>query len=192
MPMANTPVKLTVTSATASNQLINDVRNEALAMIEKQVPNARPLNVTVSIDVAYSGGGGFSSGIGDYSSSMSHDGSIRGMAFGNISPDVPQGMVVPSISPDPHMDGFTPRVGGGGMSGVYYPDTTPRMIWAMRISYTIADANGRIIEAKQQWQPSDRPRHTLERVFPLLFDGARVYDTAAYLASRVAALSSSK
>jgi hypothetical protein len=191
MPMASTPVKLTVTSTTASNQLINDVRNKALAMIEKEAPNARPLIVTVSIDVVYSGGGGFSSGIRDYSSSMSHDGSTRVMAFGNISPDVSGRMPVAEMSPNPGMNGFTPTVGlGSGMSGVYYPDTTARQIWSMRLSYTIADANGRIIEEKQQWQPSDRPRHTLERVFPLLFDVARVYDTAAFLASRVAALSS--
>jgi hypothetical protein len=188
MPMASSPVKLTVTSATATNELINDVRNKALAMIEKEVPNARPLIVTVSIDVVYSGGGGFSSGGGDFSS-MSHEGSTPGLAFGNFSPVTPMGMVVPSLSPDPIADGFTPRVGVGGMSGVSYPDTTPTLIWSMRLSYTIADANGRIIEAKQQWQPSDRPRHGFERVFPLLFDGARVYDTAAFLASRVAALS---
>jgi hypothetical protein len=75
------------------------------------------------------------------------------------------------------------------MSGVYYPSPSPTLIWAMRLSYTIADANGRVIEAKQQWQPADRPRHPLERVFPGLYDSARVSDTATFLASRVAALS---
>ncbi len=192
MPMASTPVKLTVTSATASNQLISDIRNTALAMIEKQVPNARPLTVIVSLDVVYSGGGSFGSRAWDTGSSMSHEGSTPGLAAGNISPAVPMGMVVASISSDPHMDGFTPRVGAGGMPGVYYPSPSPTLVWAMRLSYTITDANGRVIEAKQQWQPADRPRHPLERVFPGLYDSARVSDTAAFLASRVAALSSGK
>jgi len=193
MPMASTPVKLTVTSETASKQLISDVRNTALAMIEKQVPNARPLTVTATLDVIYSGGGGFSSGGGGSSSSMSHEGSTAGLAFGNFSPDVPVRMPVAEMSPNPGMNGFTPTVGlGSGMSGVYYPESSPTLIWAMRLSYTITDANGRVIEAKQQWQPANRPRHPLERVFPTLYDSARVSDTAAFLASRVVALSRSK
>lgn len=80
--------------------------------------------------------------------------------------------------------------GGGYLVGGRFRNSSARPpIGWMRVSYTIKDVNGRAIETREQWQPADRPRHPIERVFPSLYDGARVADTAAYIASRVAALS---
>jgi hypothetical protein len=133
--------------------------------------------------------------VSSYSDASSHEGSRPGLAFGDFGPDVPRGMPVPSLSPTPWADGCVPTVGGYGMSGGGYfvggitHSSAKSPIGWMRVSYTIKDANGRVIETKEQWQPADRTRHPIERVFPSLYDSARVADTAAFIASRVAALS---
>ncbi|HSY50619.1 MAG TPA: hypothetical protein VLC46_17575 [Thermoanaerobaculia bacterium] len=180
--MTTTPVKVTVISETATKQLVDDVRKAALTNIEKQVPNARPMTVTATLYVVYTGTTGFNH-------RAVYSGESGVMAYGNFGSDVATGRQVAEIGPNPGQNGFTPVVGVGGMPGVVYPGVSPTTIRWMRLSYTIADANGRVIESKDEWQPADRPRNAIERIFPSIYDGARVADTGAFLASRVAALS---
>jgi hypothetical protein len=181
--MATGPVNVTITSETATKQLLNDVRNATLAAIEKQAPHARPVTVTATLYVVYEGEADFSHGTAYAGGS--------GMSRGSYSAGVTAaGMSVPSTGSDPRTEGSIPTVGGYDTSASSLPSGPTRgpITW-MRVSYTIKDANGRVLESKQQWQPTDRPRQGLELIFPVRFDSARVADTAAFLASRVAALS---
>ncbi|HXH41665.1 MAG TPA: hypothetical protein VNN08_23780 [Thermoanaerobaculia bacterium] len=180
--VAKEPVNVTVMSETATKQLINDIRNATLTNIEKQVPNARPVTVVATLYVVYGGEAAFrNSSVYSGGSDMSHS-SYWGVTT--------LGMAVPSTSATPWADGSTPIVGAYDYSGsnlISGPTRGP-IAW-MRVSYTIKDADGRVLESKEKWQPADRPRHAIEHIFPALYDSARVADTAAYLASRVAALS---
>jgi len=182
-PLVTVPVTVTITSETATKQLINDVRNATLTAIGKQAPNARPVTVVATLYVAYIGEADFShNSVYAGGSAMSRGGYSAGLSA--------TGMSVPSTGSDPAGEGYIPTVGGydTSASSLGSGPTRGPIFW-MRVSYKIKDANGRVLESKQQWQPADRSRQGLEHIFPVLFDSARVADTAAYLASRVAALS---
>ena len=180
------PVNVKVTSETASNQLIRDVRTAALTMIEKQAPNASPMSIDATLYVVYGSGG---TGFADANSEAAG----KELAYGAFGPDVPtQRMRVPSLSAEPWTDGYIPTVGEASSSlGVRYPSFQPArgpISW-MRVSYTITDASGKVIESKKDWVPADRPHRGFEHILPSLYDSARVADTGYFLASRVAALS---
>jgi hypothetical protein len=164
--VATTPVRLTVTSKTESKRFVNHLRDATLTIIGKQVPNAQPMTVTAAVEVE--------------SDLVSADfnplwGSLGGGQH-----------AVPAVSADPYSDGSRPMVGSNAGSSVPFPQPL-ESINEVQVSYTIAGADGRVLESNQVKYAGnsidgsdpfgDRYRRRL------------VAETAGFLASRVAALS---
>jgi hypothetical protein len=169
---AVTAVNLKVSSDTANKRFVNDVRNATLETIASQVPNARPMTVVVKLDVT----------------SETRPTPVF------VSGETNRQRVLAS-GPDPWKEGALPTV------PVYtsaFSSQTTEDITEVRVSYTISDAAGRVVES-HQLKLDPRFRHVNTAVVtpvsgfadtdPLSARRGLVTDTAGVLASRVKALS---
>jgi hypothetical protein len=169
---AVTPVNLTVTSDTVNKRFVEDVRNATLDAIRTQVPAARPMTLVVNLDV---------------STEMR-----QGPFF--IPYDTNRQRVLPS-GPQPWTEGALPTV--PVYSGSTFPQTTED-IEELRVSYTINDAAGRVVES-HQIKVDPRAQHLTPTVVtgvggfgngdPFSARRQLVAYAAGFLASRVAAVS---
>jgi len=172
-----TPVALKVTSKNADRHFVSDVRKATLKAISNSVPEARPLTVTADLDVT----------------------TERVMT----SPFVITGAesrqrTIPSTSSDPTRDGALPTVTDNG-----FPASPESMdaVTEVRLTYTISDSSGRVIESDQTRFDSiphdasevvvdtDSNRRAIVTVSPLWSNRNIANATAGFLASRVKALS---
>jgi hypothetical protein len=176
---ATTPVTLTITSTNATRRFVSDVRKETLNAISKHVPNARPLTVAVDLGVTTE---------------------TVATTFNTFNGGSRQ-RTIPSTSRDPSMDGALPTVPDN--SSFVFPATMVA-VTEVNITYTIKDASGRVIESDRLRFDLDSPVSRLgeqmvaahEPYSPMIssnnpFERSRILvrDTAAFLASRVKALS---
>ena len=180
-PAVTTPVAVTITSQNAGHRFVRDVRNTTLSDISKTVPGARPMTVAADLDVT--------------TETLATTG--RFSNFGGVS----RQHAVPVVSADPYHEPSTPTVPDN--SGVFFPSTMI-VVTEVNVSYTIKDAGGKIIESDHVRfsagspgmfaaddflvrQERYQPAMTFFEPFPN--DRIMVRDAAAFLASRVKALS---
>ena len=172
-----TAVNLMVNSQTADQRFLNDVRYATLRAIHDRVPEARPMTVSVDVNV-------------DMRTQVT-----TGFYGGGSS-----GHAVPILSSEPWNEPSQPMVGVSGSSagfGAPLMDTFS----GLQIVYTIRDASGHIVETHLLGLDSSPnldgaygftmeglPAHPTTRN-PFGVRRALVSDTADFLASRVKALS---
>jgi len=168
-----TPVTLNVTSDTANDRFVREVRNTTLQAIAAQVPNAPPLTIAVKLDVA--------------SQTLIAPGMVS-------SPQTNPQHSVPTLSPDPMSEGAPPTVPTN--SPVFTTNTTDEIV-DYRVSYTISDASGRVLESNQLALDRGRlinaatgsPATGLYMKDPFSVRADIASNTAGFLASRVRVLS---
>jgi len=160
----STSVALTITSDTASNNFVNQIRDTTIEAIADQVPNARPMTVNVKLDVTA--------------------GRQSTPAMASSQPINAQRPVA-TLSPQPWLEPAPPTV--PVHPSVFGTDMSQE-ITGYRLAYTISDAAGNVVESNQltldQGQLVDAASHTA-----LKGRKGLVNDTADFLASRVKTLS---
>jgi hypothetical protein len=167
-----TPVVLNITSDTASSRFVSEIRKTTLQTIAAQVPNARPLTIAAKLDVA----------------TQTHDEPVIGSMQSN------QQRPVPTLSPDRLNEPAPPTVpvNTSPFSSISTEDITD-----YRVSYTISDASGRVIESNQLTLENGRlvnkatgaPATGLYMKDPFAVRAEIASNTAAFLASRVKTIS---
>ncbi len=175
-----TPVAVTVSSQNAGRGFVRDVRNAALTDISQTVPGARPMTVTADLDVTTE--------------------TLAAGRFNNYDFGTSQ-HAVPAVSSNPNNEPSTPTVQDN--RGVFFPSTMI-VVTEVNVAYTIKDAGGKIIESdhvrfsvgspgtyagddfKLRQSGGYSPSMTIFEPFPN--DRMMVRDAAAFLASRVKAL----
>jgi len=166
-----TPVTLNVTSDTANDRFISEVRNTTRQVIAAQVPNASPMTIALKLDVA----------------------TQRIVAPGMASSQSNPQHSVPTLSPDPMSEAAPPTVPDN--RSVFTTNTTDEIV-DYRVSYTITDATGRVLESNQLTLDRGRlinmatgsPATGLYMKDPFSVRADIVSNTAGFLASRVKAL----
>ncbi len=176
-----TPVAVTVSSQNAGHSFVRDVRNAALSDISQTVPGARPMTVTADLDVT---------------TETLAAGTFHAYDFGTNQ------HAVPAVSSNPQNEPSTPTVQDN--SGVFFPQTMI-VVTEVNVAYTIKDAGGKIIESDHvrfsigspgtytsddfQLRKSGGYSPSMTFFEPFPNDRMMVRDAAAFLASRVKALS---
>jgi predicted small secreted protein len=174
---AVTPVKVTVSSDTANKRFVSDVRNATLQVIASQVPDARPMTVAVKLDVTSQ---------------------MKQAPFFLSGGGTNQQRILPTAGLDASkqaQQGALPTV---PVYNSAFQTQTTEEITELRVSYTIKDAAGHVVESNQfQLDPRFRQVNTMV-VTPIKgfadtdpFSTRRILatDAASFLASRVKALS---
>jgi hypothetical protein len=171
-----TPVAVTINSQNAGHRFVRDVRNATLSDISKTVPGARPMTVSADLDVTTE---------------------TLASGFNNVGT---WQHAVPVVSATPYNEPSVPTVPDRGVS---FPQTMI-VVTEVNVSYTIKDSSGKIVESDHVRfsvgspgtfaaddslvrQERDQPVMTFFEPFPN--DRMMVRDAAAFLASRVKALS---
>jgi hypothetical protein len=116
-----TPVGVTVSSATASKRLVNDIRNATLTAIHDQVPNAHPMAVAIDLDVR------------NEASTTTH-----------FAPAAASTMPVAAYGPDSTPNGYLPTVTTYGSSEVMERNDPTDIV----MSYAIRNAAGGLLESQ--------------------------------------------
>ena len=174
---ATTSVTLKVTSKNADRHFVSDVRKATLRAIGNSVPEARPLTVTAAVDVTTE-------------RVMTSPYAVTGGGS--------RQRTIPSTSSDPTRDGALPTVTDNG-----FPASPESMdaVTEVRLTYTISDSSGRVIESDQTRFYSiphdasevvvdaDSNRRSIVTLSPLWSNRNIANATAEFLASRVKALS---
>jgi hypothetical protein len=174
-----TPVALKVTSKTADRAFVSDVRKATLKAIGNGVPEARPLTVTVDLDVTTE-------------RMMTSPYAVTG--GGSVQ------RPIRSTSPDPTTDGALPAVPDNGFPA---PAVAMDAVTGVHVLYTISDSSGRVLESDQSQlnansipQPgsdisvdANASRRAIVTISPLWSNRGIVSATAGFLASRVKAVS---
>jgi len=117
----NTPVAVTVTSASANKRFANAVRKATVTAIHDQVPNARPLTVAVDLDVR------------NEASTTAH-----------FAPAATSTMPVAVSGPDNTPNGYVPTVASYGSTEVMERNDPTDIV----MSYAIRDAGGGLVESQ--------------------------------------------
>jgi hypothetical protein len=161
----STPVALKVTSDTATDNFVKQVHDITLNAIAQQVPNARPMTITMKLDVT------------------TKTQATPNMAT-TISQPVNQTRRVATLSPEPSLDAAPPTVPVN--QSVFGTDIS-QQITVYRVVYTISDAAGKVIESNQLMLDNghlvDAASHAA-----LTTRNGLVTDTASFVASRVKTL----
>jgi hypothetical protein len=167
----STPVGVTITSDTATDNFVKQVRDNTIDVIAEQVPNARPMTINVKLDV---------------SERMQSTPSIGGSmppSIGWSMPPVNEQRPVPSLSSDRYNDGPPPTV---PVNNSVFQSQTSEQITSYRVVYTIRDAAGQVVESNQLTLDNghlvDAKAGALKPRYGL------IGDTAMFLASRVKTL----
>lgn len=166
------PVNLKISSRTANDHFVTDVRDATIAAIRAQVPNARPMTIAVNLDVT------------------TEWMSLTPWVF---YPQPNQQRVVAILSPNPQTEAAPPTVSVNNSAFI----TDPPEITSFYVSYTISDAEGHLVESKRLTFEEGR---LVDAVTGMPVDGSGkirrfslrrdpVRDTARFLASRVKSLS---
>jgi hypothetical protein len=169
-----TPVTLNVTSDTANDQFVKEVRETTLDAIAAQVPDARPLTLKVDVEVA------------------AQSQQTQGMSSWQAPPN--QQRQVPVLSPDPMSEAAPPTV---PVNSTPFHTLRADAITDYRVSYTISDAEGHVVESDQLKldrgrlvnAASGKPATGLMKDAPFIVRNELVSYTAGFLASRVKTLS---
>jgi hypothetical protein len=153
-----------ITSDTATDKFVKQVRDTTINVIAEQVPNARPMTINVKLDVT---------------EKMQ---STPGMGGG--LPPVNEQRPVSSLSRDPYSDGSVPTV---PVNNSVFQTSTTEQITSYRVVYTISDAAGQVVESNQLTLDNG---HLVDAKAgaPLQSRYGLVGDTAMFLASRVKTL----
>jgi hypothetical protein len=167
---AATPVALTITSDTANDRFVQQVRNAALDAIAAQVPNPHPMTIAVDLVVA----------------TQPNQTAIMG-----FTPPVNQQRTVTSIGPQPWTEGAQPTV---PVNSSPVTVTGSPEITTYRVSYTISDTAGKVLERNQLTLDQGRLLSgglamPVKGRIGLTLREELVNSTAAFLASRVKTLS---
>jgi len=168
-----TPVALNITSDTANDRFVSEVRKITLQAIAAQVPNAPPLTIAIKLDVVTQ--------------------ALVAPAISSSQQANPQ-RSVPTLSSDPMSEGAPPTVPTNG--SVFTTNTRDEIV-DYRVSYTIKDASGRVLESNQLTLDRGRlinmatgsPATGLYMKDPFSVRAEIVSNTAGFLASRVKTLS---
>lgn len=159
----STPVVLNITSDTATDNFVKQVRDTTINVIAEQVPNARPMTINVKLDVT---------------ERMQSTPSMGG----GLHP-VNEQRPVPSLSRDPYNDVPAPTV---PVNNSVFQTTRSEQITGYRVVYTISDAAGQVVESNQLTLDNghlvDAKAGVLKPRYGL------IGDTAMFLASRVKTL----
>lgn len=171
---AVTPVTVTVSSDTANKRFVSDVRNTTLEMIRSQVPEARPMTVAVKLDVTSE---------------------MKQTPFFLFGGDTNQQRILRTAGYDTATQGALPTV---PVYNSAFNTQTTEDITAVRVSYTIKDAAGHVVESNQfeidprfrQFNPMVMmPIRGFADTDPFSARRTLAIDTAGFLASRVKVLS---
>jgi hypothetical protein len=160
----STPVVLKITSDTATDNFVKQVRDTTMDVIAEQVPNARPMTINVKLDVTEK-----------RQSTPSIGGGLHA---------VNEQRPVPSLSPDRYNDVPAPTV---PVNTSVFQTTTSQQITGYRVVYTISDAAGQEVESNQLTLDNGRLIDAKAGA-PLKARYGLVGDTAMFLASRVKTL----
>jgi hypothetical protein len=160
----STPVAVKITSATATDNFVKQVRDATIDEIAQEVPNARPMTINVQLDVT---------------AKMQSTPSLGG----GLHP-INEQRAVPSLSRDPYSDGAVSTV---PVNNSVFQTTTSEKIIGYRVIYTISDAAGQVVESNQLTLDNG---HLVDAKAgaPLKSRYGIVGDTAMFLASRVKTL----
>jgi len=160
----STPVAVKITSATATDNFVKQVRNTTINAIAEQVPNARPMTINVKLDVT---------------EKLQSTPSMGG-AMHSVNEQRP----VPSLSRDPYNDVPVPTV---PVNNSVFQTSTTEQITGYRVVYTISDAAGQVVESNQLTLDNG---HLVDAKAgaPLKPRYGLVGDTAMFLAARVKTL----
>ncbi len=175
-----TPVALKVTSENGGKTFASDVRKATLKAISDSVPQARPLTVTVDLDVTAE--------------------RVATSPFKFYDVGGSRQRTVPSTGSNPQAEGSLPTVPDNGFPAS--PETYEQ-VTGVRVSYTISDPGGRVIESDHsRFDLSPSPRidgklavgvepysSSAPTKGPYLINRNLVTAAAGFLASRVKALS---
>jgi hypothetical protein len=176
----STPVALKVTSKNAGKTIVSDVRKATLKAIGNSVPEARPLTVTVDLDVMAE--------------------RVATSPFKFYDTGTSQQRTVASTGSNPQAEGALPTVEEHGFPA---PTETLEEVTGVRMAYTISDAGGRVIESDHSRFELSPSSHIVGKVAPgvepfsssaptsgpYLMNRNLVTAAADFLASRVKALS---
>jgi len=159
----STPVAVNVTSDTATNNFVKNFRDVTVSTIAQQVPNARPMTVSVKLDLA------------------EQVQTTPGMA---LTQQVNDSRAVAPLSNDP-IDRPQPTV---PVYNSAFQNNTSRQITSYRVVYTISDASGQVVDSDQlildKGHLVDAASHA-----SISTRNGLVGDTANFLAARVRTLS---
>jgi hypothetical protein len=159
----STPVAVTVTSDTATGNFVKQVRDITLSTIAQQVPNARPMTVSVKLDVAEQ---------------------VQSTPSMALTQPVNESRVVAPLSSDP-VNRPQPTV---PVYNSVFQSNTSLQITAYRVVYTIRDAAGHVVDSDQLILDKGHLVDAASHVSISTANGL-VGDTANFLASRVRTLS---
>jgi len=160
----STPVAVNVTSDTATNNFVKQFHDATVSTIAQQVPNARPMTVSVKLDLA------------------EQVQSTPGMALSQQQ--VNDSRAVAPLSNDP-IDRPQPTV------PVYHSafETNKSLqITSYRVAYTISDASGQVVDSDQLFLDKGHLVDAASHASVSTKNGL-VSDTVNFLASRVRTLS---
>jgi hypothetical protein len=167
---AATPVAVTITSDTANDRFVQQVRNATLDAIAVQVPNPHPMTIAVDLVVA----------------TQPNQTAIMGFV-----PPVNQQRTVASVGSQPWAEGAPPTVpvNSSPFTAISSPEIT-----TYRVTYTITDTAGKVLEKNQLTLDQGRLRSGALAMpvtgrYGLTLREELVNSTAAFLASRVKTLS---
>jgi hypothetical protein len=167
---STTPVRLIVSSTTASGDVIADLRKTTLAAIRAQAPNARPLTIALNVDVA----------------------TMTGQQPFIIQSQSSGERPIPPVTYSPTEGQATVSVNHSA-----FDMASTEEIEGFRVSYTISDAAGRVVESNRLTFEHDylvnaatgKPVYGSGRRSHFLLRRDPVRDTARFLASRAKTLS---
>jgi hypothetical protein len=170
---ATTPVLLTISSNTANDGFVKEVRSTTLDAIAAQVPNARPMTIKVDLEVATQ--------------------SQQTSAMSSWQPQANQEHRVATLSPDPMSEAAPPTV---PVNSTPFRTERSEALTDYRVSYTISDAEGHVIESNSLKldrghlvnAASGTQAAGLYIKDPLSLRNELVSNTAGFLASRVKTL----
>jgi hypothetical protein len=159
----STLVALTITSDTASDNFVKQVRDATLHEIAAEVPNARPMTVNVKLDVSAQ---------------------IKSTPSINASQPVNQQRPISTMTPDPVREYPQATV---PVNNSPFQSTKSQQITGYRVAYSISDATGRVVESNELTLDGghlvDAASHTA--ITP---QNGLIGDTADFLAARVKTL----
>jgi hypothetical protein len=177
---ATTPVALKVTSKNAGKTIVSDVRKATLKAIRDSAPEARPLTVTVDLDVMAE--------------------RLATSPFKFYDAGGSRQRAVASTGSNPQSEGSLPTVEEHGFPAS--PETLEE-VTGVRMAYTVSDPSGRVIESDNSRFDLSPSPHIVGKLAagvepfsssaptsgPYLMNHNLVTAAADFLASRVKALS---
>lgn len=159
----STPVAVNVTSDTATNNFVKQFHDVTVSTIAQQAPNARPMTVSVKLDLA------------------EQVQSTPGMA---LSQQVNDSRAVIPLSNDP-VNRPQPTV---PVYNSVFETNKSLQITSYRVAYTISDASGQVVDSDQLFLDKGHLVDAASHASVSTKNGL-VSDTANFLASRVRTLS---